>query len=192
MLDSTQRPASDETPARREDPAFELQFPPSEPDGGSRLVGARGDDAELKRIGEDIARGISWMHWVIGISLINAITAAAGVDWSFALALATVLLPPIVMHQVGIEMQISWLGAIGVVIALVPIGALFVLTRLAKGGRSWALALAMVLYAGDAAIFAALGDWLSVILHAVCLFFAFRAWRALQDLASRSTTPLTR
>lgn len=173
MLDPTPNPK----PPERDSQAlpFETAFAPPPP-ANEPVVDER--EAQRQQLDLSIARGVSWMHWAIGLSVVNAITAAAGADWSFALAMASSLVPAIVMREIAAEAGIAWLSVIGVVVALIPPALLLGLVWLGRRDRPWALVAAMVVYGADAGLSLVFEDWLGVILHAVCLFFTFSAWRA--------------
>ncbi|UJR85248.1 hypothetical protein [Sandaracinus amylolyticus] len=182
MLDPTRTTPANDDPRDREPPppGFTLPFeaPASE--------AAPAPDPELVRLASEVSRGVSWLYWAVGLSVVNAITAAAGADWSFALALGASLVPAVIVHVLAAEAGMPWLNVIGVALALVPAGALFGLAWLGKRGKPWALVVAMMVYAGDTALFVFFEDGLGVILHLVCLWFVFRAWQATSALVART------
>jgi hypothetical protein len=151
---------------------------------------APGPDPEIARLHGEIGRGIGWLYWAIGLSIFNVIAIAFGSDLTFALALVFAMIPTLLARQIASEAGMQWITAIGVVLAAFPIGLLYLLVRLAKAGRPWAFLAVMVYYAADTAIFAVAEDWLSVGLHALCLYFVFRAWRASSALAAKQRAAL--
>ena len=174
MLEPTPNPKPSESDSQAlpfETTKFEPPPPADEPWFDER-------EAQRQQLDVSIARGVSWMHWAIGLSVLNALTAAAGAEWSFALAMSSSLVPAIVMHQIAAEAGMAWLNIIGVALAMVPPALLFGLVWLGRRDKPWALMAAMVVYGGDAGLSLVFEDWLGVILHAVCLWFTFSAWSA--------------
>jgi hypothetical protein len=124
----------------------------------------------------DVGRGVAWLYWTVGLTVANAVIAGFGAQLSFALALSSSLLPAFLGHAVSLESETPALAAIGVALAMVPPALLLGLTLLGKSGRAWALLGAVLLVTADAGLAALFEDWLGVLLHAVCIYFAFRAW----------------
>jgi hypothetical protein len=156
------------------EPDAELEFQASAPE----------HDPEFVQRTREVSQGLGWLGWTAGLSVLNVFFAVGGAQMSFALALAFSLLPAMLFHQIAVDSQAPALNAVGVVLGLVPAAILLGLIWLARRGRTWAILVALVMVLADTAVFALFEDWLSVLLHGACLWFAFRAWRAHAALAA--------
>lgn len=120
-----------------------------------------------------IRAGAAWFFWIAALSFVNAILALAGSGWAYALGLFICEL----IGEVGV--------LLGQPVALVAflINLALVLLFFCLGITSWQkmflpYVIGMGLYAGDAVGAIVAGDWLSVGIHGLALFFMFGGLRA--------------
>lgn len=112
--------------------------------------------------------------------------AQSGAKWFFLIAVLSVVnffaSAGNTVFVVGLAVGIVFPG-VGTVVAA---GAFALLGFFAWKGHSWAFIAGMILYAGDAALFAFLGVWLAVAFHAYVLFRLFVGLKANLDLKAGS------
>ncbi len=109
-------------------------------------------------------------YWIAGLSLVNLILFAADIGMIFPIGLALAQLP--IALAVGGDI---WFRAAMSLIAVL-VTALFVLCGVfARRQAGWAFIAGISLYVLDGAVWAVLGDWVSVGFHVLILFFLFRA-----------------
>jgi hypothetical protein len=121
--------------------------------------------------------GANWFLWIAGLSMVNSVIMLAGSDVHFIIGLGITLVFDVIGRNAG---------AAGVVVAAlldIMAAATFVMFGvLGRKGRAWAFILGMVVYALDAMLFIAFGDWLSVGFHAFALFGIYRGFAASRRL----------
>ena len=132
-------------------PAIPQQLNPARP------APARQSDSFLARRAQSGAR---WFFWIAALSAVNFFASAGSVE--FVVGLAVGMLFP----------------GVGTAVA---VGVFVLLGFLAWKGQSWAFIVGMILYAGDAAIFAIYSDWLAVAFHVYILFRLFVGLKANLD-----------
>lgn len=115
-----------------------------------------------------------WFYWIVGLSVINTVMAMSGSQTSFVMGLAMTA----VIDALFSEMRIVAFAIDAVVLAF------FVFVGMqAVRGRLWAFYLGIVVYAIDALIYLAFGDWMPVAFHGLALFFIARG--AVELIGSR-------
>lgn len=127
--------------------------------------------------------GINWFYWVALISVITTIIFVAGGTPNFFLSLGINQLVIGYTIAVGSGTQVGplmhWVaGAIDLLFA-----GVFVIFgyRGSRSYRGWIVA-GIILYALDGLIFAYLGVWLGVIVHAFVMYNLVRGLRAMDSL----------
>ena len=127
--------------------------------------------------------GINWFYWVALISVITTIIFVTGGTPNFFLSLGVNQLvvgyTVAVANGTQVAPLMHWVaGAIELLLA-----GVFVLFgyRGSRSYRSWIVA-GIMLYALDGLIFAYLGVWLGVIVHAFVMYNLVRGLRALDSL----------
>ncbi|MFT3805450.1 hypothetical protein [Arenimonas sp.] len=106
-----------------------------------------------------------WFYWIVGLSVINTIMSMSGSTTSFVMGLAMTA----VSDALFSEMKIIAFAIDAVVLAFFA----FVGMQAVRG-RLWAFYLGIVVYAIDALIYLAFGDWMPVAFHGLALFFIAR------------------
>lgn len=132
-------------------------------------------DASLKRI----RRGISWFHWFIGLSILQAVVQTVlltfGIEMRFSIGLGmTFLLTPFAYELSGGVVPTLLLNA-------VPIA---VLSAIAYFSRTSLVvyAVGLVYMVADLGIYARIRDWIGIGIHLLALVFLVRGFLALRDV----------
>lgn len=130
-----------------------------------------------------IRAGGNWFYWIGGLSLVNAVVWALGMDWGFALGLAIAGF----FHGIGIgiageDAAGRWLGF---ALQLIPIGATLALGFLAGHKRQrWAFGVGMVGFALDGLLYLLAFSLVGIVIHGYALFAMFKGFRACGERAT--------
>jgi hypothetical protein len=135
--------------------------------------------AEMQLLRPKIDGGASWFYWIAGLSLVNAISAALGSNWSFIIGL-------------GFSQVLSGLGGSGFDGQEVP-----VMLRVIAWGLNLALitgfayigwrarrpstvlfVIGLIIFALDTLLFVYAQDWVGIGFHALALFFIWQGFVA--------------
>ena len=176
-------------------PAVSLAPPPPPPPAAAPVVtaptGATGSvGAQFDRAMDDgsiydpqIRDGANWFYWIGGLSLVNALIGALGMNWGFALGLAVAGLFDMVGERLGGEGAAGrWLGF---ALQLIPIGATLALGFLAGHKRQrWAFVVGMVGFALDGLLFLLAFSLVGILIHGYALFAMFKGFRACGERAA--------
>ena len=176
-------------------PAVSLAPPPPPPPAAAPVVtaptGATGSvGAQFDRAMDDgsiydpqIQDGANWFYWIGGLSLVNALIGALGMNWGFALGLAVAGLFDMVGERLGGEGAAGrWLGF---ALQLIPIGATLALGFLAGHKRQrWALVVGMVGFALDGLLYLLAFSLVGILIHGYALFAMFKGFRACGERAA--------
>jgi hypothetical protein len=106
-----------------------------------------------------LARSASWFYWIAALSLINAFTINSG--YVFFLGSGVVEAAP-AFGQTAM-----------IVIDAVVVGGFALFGFLGSRRQTWAMAIGMILYAGDGALYLFAKDYLAAAFHAYVLFVLF-------------------
>ncbi len=128
-----------------------------------RPSAARPGDPMLARRAQS---GAKWFFWIAALSVVNFFAAGSA------------------EFVVGLAVGILFSG-VGTVAAA---GVFALLGFFAWKGHSWSFIVGMILYAGDAVLFAYYSEWLAVAFHAYILFRLFLGLKANLDLKAGSRT----
>ncbi|MEQ2006626.1 MAG: hypothetical protein ABMA26_07505, partial [Limisphaerales bacterium] len=129
-----------------------------------------------------IRAGGNWFFWIGGLSLVNAVIWALGMDWGFALGLAIAGF----FHGIGIgiageDASGRWLGF---ALQLIPIGATLALGFLAGYKRQrWAFVVGMVGFTLDGLLYLLAFSLVGIVIHGYALFAMFKGFRACGERA---------
>lgn len=103
-----------------------------------------------------------WFFWIVGLSVINTVMSMSGSQTSFVMGLAMTA----VSDALFSDTKIVAFAIDAVVLAFFA----FVGVQAVRG-KLWAFYLGIVVYAIDALIYLAFGDWMPVAFHGLALFF---------------------
>jgi hypothetical protein len=151
-----------------------------------------GEAADARR---HMQSGARWFYWIAGLSLINAIAAAANSTWSFLAGLGITQF--ISGFAAALSTDLSDSGAVLIVAFVfnVLVAGFFVfLGVFAQKGHSWAFIVGFVVYALDALIFLAVQLWFPLAFHVFvfyCLYKGFAANQKLHRLEAEMATTST-
>lgn len=135
---------------------------------------------------DPVARGANWFFWIAGLSVANTVMYMFGAGVFMVMGLASAMVATVFFE--GLGAALAGRGSVasivmGVLSAVLFSGIFAGLGWFARKRMGWAFVVGMVLYTLDALIWLALGDFMSVLFHALALVFIFQGYRAL--VASR-------
>jgi|GEM_PF-818354 len=147
-------------------------------------VGAQFDQAmdDGSIFDPQIRGGANWFYWIGGLSLVNAVIWALGMDWGFALGLAIAGF----FHGIGIGLAGEdaagrWLGF---AFQLIPIGTTVALGYFAGLKRQrWAFVVGMIGFTLDGALYLLAFSLVGIVIHGYALFAMFKGFRACGERA---------
>jgi zinc transporter ZupT len=175
---------NDETNVPPQAPGAEAAPPPQVSEQKSFLWG----EAEIYR--KNMQSGARWFYWIAGLSLINAIAAAANSNWSFLAGLGvTQFISGLASGLSGGESNVVTI--IAFVLNLIVAGFFVFLGVFAYKGHTWAFIVGLVIYALDALIFLVVGLWFPLAFHAFviyCLYRGLAANRRVKQLEAEMAT----
>jgi hypothetical protein len=111
-----------------------------------------------------LARSANWFYWIAGLSLINAFAAKS--NFEFLFGSGAVAIAP------------AFGQTIMIVVDVVVVGGFALFGYLAGKRHTWALAIGMLLYAADGALYLIAQDYLPVLFHAYVLYLLFLGLKA--------------
>lgn len=106
-----------------------------------------------------------WFYWIVGLSVINTIMSMSGSNTSFVMGLAMTAVSDALFSDTKV---------VAFVIDAIVLAFFAFVGMQAVRGRLWAFYLGVVVYAIDALIYLAFGDWMPVAFHGLALFFIAR------------------
>jgi hypothetical protein len=131
-------------------------------------------------------QGATWFFFIAALTLVNAVLFFMSSDRRFVIGTGITD----VANVIGAN---DITGVTGTIVAgifdAVVIAGFAGLGLLARRGISWAFLVGMVVYALDGLLLAWLTDWLSVVFHALALFYLFRGFQASRQLAAAAGPP---
>lgn len=128
--------------------------------------------------------GASWFYWIAGASIVNSVIAFAGGGIHFVVGLGTnVDCFDLIASGVAEENpQFHWIAK-GIAFGFAPLAVGFYcgIGWLANKRWTWIHWIGMVIYLGDALIFLAIGDFMSVAFHGLGLYHLFLGSRRIKS-----------
>ncbi|PKO12066.1 MAG: hypothetical protein CVU39_25955 [Chloroflexi bacterium HGW-Chloroflexi-10] len=129
--------------------------------------------------------GIGWFYWIAGLSLINTAIFLTGGSLTFVAGLG--LTQIVDYFAYGFSLELS--GTLAVIIRGMgaAVSVFFALLFILCGyfGRKrirWVVIAGFIVYALDAVIVVAFGEWYSFLFHLLALFGLFRGFKAIKAL----------
>ncbi len=130
--------------------------------------------------------GATWFFFIAALTLVNTVLFFMNSDRRFVIGTGITD----VANFIGANDITGSAGTIAAgVFDAVVIAGFVGLGLLARRGTSWAFLVGMIVYALDALLLAWLTDWLSVVFHALALFYLFRGFQASRELAVAAGPP---
>lgn len=122
--------------------------------------------------------GASWFYWIAGLTLVNSITAATGMNWRFILGLGVTQISDVIGQTVGGAGNI-----VALIVATVAAGIFITCGIFANKQKMWAFIVGMILFALDGVISLLIQDWIGLGFHAFALYFIFRGFAAARAIS---------
>lgn len=129
--------------------------------------------------------GIGWFYWIAGLSLINTVIFLTGGSLTFVAGLGLTQIVDYFAYGIALELS----GTLAVIIRGMgaAVSVFFALLFILCGyfGRKrlrWVVVAGFIVYALDAVIVVAFGDWYSFLFHLLALFGLFRGFKAIKAL----------
>lgn len=146
---------------------------------GAQLSSAMDDGSVFD---PQIRGGANWFYWIAGLSLVNALIGALGMNWGFALGLAVAGFFDAIGEDIGGEGAVgNWLGF---ALQLIPIGATAALGYFAGLKRQrWAFVVGMIGFALDGLLYLLAVEIVGIVIHGYALFAMFKGFRACGERA---------
>lgn len=147
-------------------------------------------EAEIYR--KNMQSGARWFYWIAGLSLINAIAAAANSNWSFLAGLGVTQFISGFASGLSADLgESNVVMVIAFILNLLVAGFFVGLGVFAYKGHTWAFIVGLVIYALDALIFLVVGLWFPLAFHAFviyCLYRGLAANRKVKQLEAEMAT----
>lgn len=123
-------------------------------------------------------RGASWMFWIAGLSIVNAVILLSGSNWVFLGGLGVTYVALIFAVKLG-SAQVALVAAFATLWAT----AFFaVLGYFGRKGQQWAFISGMALYVVDLLLVLYLQAWLMAAFHAYILFRLYQGYASCNTL----------
>lgn len=127
--------------------------------------------------------GANWFYWIAGLTIITSLIAFFGGGIRFLISLGLTQIIDGFAEGLATELG-SAVQVIGLILDLI-VTAVFVLFGYLAGKKMLAMYMVgMVVFLLDGLLALAFQDWISVIAHAVVLFWLFRGYQAGHELVS--------
>jgi hypothetical protein len=138
-----------------------------------------------------IKHGANWFFWIAGLSLANSVILLAGGKWSFVVGLGVTQLVDLTALFAKKDFgHATLVNAIALGVNAFVAGFFILFGVFARKRYIAPFVVGMVLYVIDGVVLALFEEWLSVVFHALVLWWLFGGLRACRGLA-RETTGLT-
>ncbi len=141
------------------------------------------DQIKHDELKQSYKSGANWFYWIAGLTIITSLITlgGGGIRFLFGLGITQLFdgIGHVLAEQVGSAAKV-----VALVLDLLVTGVFVGLGVLANKRLLWAYLLGMVLFLLDGVLSLVLTDWISLIAHAVVLFFLFRGFQAGRELES--------
>jgi hypothetical protein len=141
------------------------------------------DQIAYSQVAQGYHSGVRWFFWIAGLSIITSLVAFFGGGFRFLISLGLTQFIDAVGAGVAKELG-SAAQVVALVLDLIVTGVFALFGYLAGKKMLWAYIAGMVIFLLDGLLSLAFVDIISVIAHAVVLFFLFRGFQAGQSLIS--------
>lgn len=128
----------------------------------------------------------SWFFFIAALTLVNTALFYFNSNRRFVIGTGVTDLA----NSVGADVITGVAGTIfAVIVNVVVIGGLVGLGWLGRKSITWAFLVGIVVYALDALLLVWITDWLSVVFHALAIFYLFRGFQASRQLVTATAAP---
>jgi hypothetical protein len=127
--------------------------------------------------------GARWFFWIAGLTLLTSILSLMGSNVAFFLSLGSTQFVDGI--AIGLSEELGQ-GAkvVGIVIDVLIAGVFVLLGWFALKRHMWSFIVGIILFALDALILLYFQIWISLIFHALVIFWIFRGYQAARRLAA--------
>ena len=137
------------------------------------------DNVNHAQLNHSFKSGASWFYWIAGLTIVTSLITFFGGGWRFLFSLGITQLIDAVSIYIGGAAQV-----VALVLDLLVTGLFVGFGWLANRKMLGAYIAGMVAFALDGVLSLLVQEWLSVIAHAVVLFWLFRGFQAGRQLVS--------
>jgi hypothetical protein len=139
------------------------------------------DNIKHAELAQSYKNGSNWFYWIAGLTIITSLIAVGGGGIRFLLSLGVTQIIDGIAAGLSVEMG-AGAKAVALVLDLIVTGILVLFGYLANQKQIWAYLIGMVVFAFDGLLSLLVSDMISVLAHAVVLFFLIRGFMAGRDL----------
>lgn len=145
------------------------------------------DDIQHQELTQRYKSGANWFYWIAGLTIVTSLIAffGGGIRFLISLGLTQFIdgLAAALATELGGAVQV-----VALLLDLVVTGVFVLFGYLAGKKLLWAYVAGMVVFLLDGLLALAFQDVISVIAHAVVLFWLFRGFQAGRELISLEKT----
>ena len=145
------------------------------------------DNIKHAELAQRYKSGANWFYWIAGLTIITSLIAFFGGGIRFLISLGLTQFIDGVAAGVATELG-SAVQVVGLFLDVIVTGVFVLLGYLANKKMLWAYVAGMVIFLLDGLLSLAFQDLISVIAHAVVLFWLFRGYQAGRELVSLEKT----
>jgi hypothetical protein len=127
--------------------------------------------------------GANWFYWIAALSLITSLASLSGSGWHFFLSLGSTQIIDAIAFGAADALG-NATKVIAFVLDVFITGMFAGFAWLAGKKHLWAYIVGMVFFGLDGLLLFLNQDWISVIFHALVLFWIFRGFQSAQQLAA--------
>ncbi len=139
------------------------------------------DNIKHAELAQSYKNGSNWFYWIAGLTIITSLIAVGGGGIRFLLSLGVTQIIDGIAAGLSVEMG-AGAKAVALVLDLIVTGIFVLFGYLANQKQIWAYVIGMVVIAFDGLLSLLVSDMISVLAHAVVLFFLIRGFMAGRDL----------
>jgi len=139
------------------------------------------DNIKHAELAQSYKNGSNWFYWIAGLTIITSLIAVGGGGIRFLLSLGVTQIIDGIAAGLSVEMG-AGAKAVALVLDLIVTGIFVLFGYLANQKQIWAYLIGMVVFAFDGLLSLLVSDMISVLAHAVVLFFLIRGFMAGRDL----------
>lgn len=139
------------------------------------------DNIKHAELAQSYKNGSNWFYWIAGLTIITSLIAVGGGGIRFLLSLGVTQIIDGIAAGLSVEMG-AGAKAVALVLDLIVTGIFVLFGYLANQKQIWAYVIGMVVFAFDGLLSLLVSDMISVLAHAVVLFFLIRGFMAGRDL----------
>ena len=142
---------------------------------------------ELNFLRPDLERqyksGARWFFWIAGLTLLTSILSLTGSKVAFFLSLGSTQVVDGITTGLSEELG-PGARVVGIIFDVLTAGVFGLLGWFALKRHTWSFIVGIILFALDAFILLYFQIWISLIFHALVIFWIFRGYQAARRLAA--------